>query len=112
MQYALLAYGSPSNEDATRPIDDALAEVLARPSVAGWARLHADESATTVRNGERGALLTDGPFIDTKEFLAGVIMVEAENIDEALAIAQEMQQTRTGGAIEVRPVREWMFHDA
>jgi hypothetical protein len=112
MQYALLAYGSPSNQDATRPIDDALADVLARPSVAGWARLHADESATTVRGGESGALFTDGPFIDTKEFLAGVIMVEADNLDEALAIAQEMQQTRTGGAIEVRPVREWLFRGA
>jgi hypothetical protein len=112
MQYALLAYGSPSNQDATRPIEDALAAVLARPSVTGWVRLHADESATTVRNGEGRPLLTDGPFIDTKEFLAGVIMVEAANLDEALALAEEMQQTRTGGAIEVRPVREWMFGGA
>jgi hypothetical protein len=112
MQYALLAYGSPSNQDAARPIEESLADVLARPSVAGWVRLHADESATTVRGGDGGALLTDGPFIDTKEFLAGVIMVEADNLDEALAIAQEMQQTRTGGAIEVRPVREWRFRGA
>jgi hypothetical protein len=112
MQYALLAYGSPSNHDAARPIERTLAAILAGPSVTGWVRLHADESATTVRNGDSSALLTDGPFIDTKEFLAGVIMVEADNLDDALAIAQEMQQTRTGGAIEVRPVREWLLRGA
>jgi hypothetical protein len=112
MQYALLAYGSPSNQDAARPIDSALAAVLARPAVVGWARLHADESATTVRDAGGQALLTDGPFIESKEFLAGVILVEAENLDAALAIAQDMQQTRTGGAIEVRPVREWLFRGA
>jgi hypothetical protein len=86
--------------------------VLARPDVTGWARLHAGASATTVRNGERGTLLTDGPFIDTKEYLAGVIVVEADNLDGALAIAQELQDTRTSGAIEVRPILEALFHGA
>ena len=76
------------------------------------ARLHADESATTVRNGGSGTLLTDGPFIETKEFLAGVIVVEAENLDAALAIAQELQETRSGGAIEVRPILEAQFDGA
>jgi hypothetical protein len=112
MQYALLAYGSPSTQDVARPIEDALAAVLASPSVIGWVRLHADESATTVRNGENQALLTDGPFIDTKEFLGGVILVEADNLDEALALAHDMQETRASGAIEVRPVREWLFRGA
>ena len=50
MQYALLAYGSQGSQDAARPISDAIADVLARPYVTGWARLHADESATTVRS--------------------------------------------------------------
>ena len=112
MQYALLAYGRPSNQDEARPIEAAIADVLARPYVSGWIRLHADESATTVRNGDGRALLTDGPFIESKEFLAGLIMVEAENLDEALAVAEELQQTRTGGAIEVRPVREGLFRGA
>lgn len=108
MQYALLAYGSQRTQ--ANPVDAAIADVLARPCVTGWARLHADESATTVRNGEGGTLLTDGPFIDTKEFLAGVIVVEADNLDAALAIAQELQDTRTSGAIEVRPILEASFH--
>ena len=104
MQYALLAYGS--ERTAPGPMDPAIARVLDRPEVTGWARLHGDGSATTVRHGEERPLLIDGPFIETKEFLAGLIFVEAANLDEALAIAQELQETRSMGAIEVRPVLE------
>ena len=110
MQYALLAYGS--QRSPAGPVGGPIADVLARPCVTGWARLHADGSATTVRNGEGGTLLTDGPFIETKEYLAGVIVVEADNLDGALAIAQELQDTRTGGAIEVRPILEALFDGA
>jgi hypothetical protein len=112
MQYALLIYGSPSNQEASRPIDRAIADVLARPYVAGWIRLHADESATTVRSGGGEPLLTDGPFIESKEFLAGLILVESENLDGALDVAQELQQQTSGIAIEVRPAREWLFRGA
>jgi hypothetical protein len=113
MQYALLAYGrTDSLRDATAPIDDAIAAVLARPYVAGWARLHADESATTLRSSGGKTLLTDGPFIDSKEYLAGVIVVEADDLDGALAVAQELQDARSGGAIEVRPVIEGLFRGA
>jgi hypothetical protein len=112
MQYALLAYGQQNTRDAARPIESAIATVLARPYVTGWARLHADESATTVRSGDGGALLTDGPFIETKEYLAGVIVIEADNLDGALAVARELQETRTGGAIEVRPILEAQFRGA
>ncbi|WP_308466235.1 YciI family protein [Rathayibacter soli] len=109
MQYALLAYGRQSSQETAHPIEDAIAAVLTRPEVTGWARLHADESATTVRHGTAGALLTDGPFIETKEFLAGVIFVDADDLDGALAIARALQEARTSGAIEVRPVRETLF---
>ncbi|MGZ4508708.1 MAG: YciI family protein [Blastococcus sp.] len=110
MQYALLAYGGQRTQDG--PPEGPLADILARPCVTAWARLHADESATTVRHGEGRTLLTDGPFIETKEFLAGVIVVEADDLDAALAIAQEMQDTRTSGAIEVRPILEALFRGA
>jgi hypothetical protein len=110
MQYALLAYGSQRTQD--EPVEATMADILGRPNVTGWARLHADGSATTVRNGEERSLITDGPFIETKEYLAGVIVVEADNLDAALAIAQELQDTRTSGAIEVRPILEATFHGA
>jgi hypothetical protein len=113
MRYALLIYSSTDTVDrATRPIPGALAALLARPDVTGWARLHAEESATTLRVGEGRTLLTDGPFIESKEYLAGLILVEAENLDGALAIAQELSETRTGGAIEVRPILDGRFHGA
>lgn len=113
MQYALLIYASSDTADrAGRPIPGVIADVLARPSVTGWVRLHADESATTVRGGEGRTLLTDGPFVESKEFLAGLIVVEAANLDGALDIAQELQQSRPGLAIEVRPVLEGQFRGA
>jgi hypothetical protein len=114
MQYALLAYSPAEETDrAARPIPGALATLFDRPSVTGWARLHAEESATTLRRDEGRALLTDGPFIDSKEYLAGVILIEADNLDGALAIAEEMlQQTRPGTAIEVRPILEGRFRGA
>jgi hypothetical protein len=114
MQYALLIYDTSDTPDtpdpAARPADgadgaDAARAVLARPYVTGWARLHAAESARTIRASEGRMLLTDGPFIDSKEFLAGLILIEADNLDGALAVAQEMLGTRAGRAIEVRAVR-------
>ena len=113
MQYVLLAYGrSATPHEAAGPIDDAIAEVLARPYISGWARLYSDESATTLRNSEGKTLLTDGPFIDSKEYLAGLIVIEAENLDGALEVAHELQDARTCGAIEVRPVFEALFRGA
>lgn len=113
MQYALLIYDAEEDLNrATRPVPGAVAAVLEQPYVAGWARLHAAGSATTLRHDEMETLLTDGPFVESKEFLAGLIVIEAENLDRALAIAQEFQATRTGGAIEVRPVIEGRFRGA
>lgn len=106
MQYALLAYAPSEDTDrAKRPIAPALAALLDRPNITGWARLHADESATTLRNDEGRMLLTDGPFIESKEYLVGLFLVEADNLDGALAIAEDLlQETRPGVAIEVRPI--------
>ena len=106
MQYALLAYAPAEDTDrATRPIPDTLAALLDRPDVTGWARLHAEESATTLRHDQGRTLLTDGPFVDSKEYLAGLILIEAANLDGALAVAEEMlEQARPGTAIEVRPI--------
>ena len=114
MQYALLAYAPVEDTDrSARPVPGSLATVLAGPNVSGWARLHADESATTLRNDDGRMLLTDGPFIDSKEYLAGLILIEAGNLDGALAIAGELLlETRPGTAIEVRPILDGRFRGA
>jgi hypothetical protein len=87
-------------------ITAAVLDVLERPEVTGWLRLQDIGSATTVRRERGKSLLTDGPFVDSKDFLGGFVEVEVENIDGALALADELQELRPWGAIEVRPVRE------
>jgi hypothetical protein len=68
-------------------------------------RLKPTSSATTVRvrNGQRTT--TDGPFAETREQLGGYYLVEAKNLDEAIAIAAKIPGAKHG-SIEVRPV--WM----
>jgi len=65
--------------------------------VAGLA-LHRGETATAIR----GDLITDGPFIETKEGLAGLFVLEARDLDHALALAK-MTPVVDGG-VEVRPL--------
>jgi hypothetical protein len=104
VQYALLIYGEGEGERATREIHPSIAAVLDRPNVSGWLRLRRPGSATTVRLEAQKTLLTDGPFVDSKEFLGGLILVEADNLDGALAVAAELQELGFTAAIEVRPV--------
>jgi hypothetical protein len=111
LRFALLAYSNTDvreqrTDEERRRIDAGIAEVLARPDVTGWLRLQDVGSATTVRHQHGTTLLTDGPFVDSKDFLGGFILVEAENLDGALAVAGELQELQGTGAIEVRPVRE------
>jgi hypothetical protein len=111
VRYALLIYANAdardrTTEDERRRVDAAVAEVLARPHVSGWLRLHDAEAATTLRREQGRTLLTDGPFVDSKDFLGGFIVVDAENLDGAIAVADELQELRGRGAIEIRPVRE------
>jgi hypothetical protein len=108
MKYALLAYsrGETYGERRPREMHPGVAAVVDRPNVTGWVRLQPAESATTVRLEARRTLLTDGPFVDSKEFLGGLILIEVDNLDGALAVAGELQELDTTAAIEVRPVFE------
>jgi hypothetical protein len=108
MKYALLAYRreeGPEERD-TRDMHPPIAAVLERPNVTGWVRLQPAASATTVRLEAQKRLFTDGPFVDSKEFLGGLILVEADSLDGALAVAAELQELDRTAAIEVRPVLE------
>lgn len=62
-------------------------------------------TATTVRVRDGKVSITDGPFAETKEQLAGFYLVEAEDLDEALQIAAKIPPARVG-SIEVRPIRQ------
>jgi hypothetical protein len=61
-------------------------------------------TATTVRVRDGKTLTTDGPFAETREQLAGYYLVEAKDLDAALAMAARIPGAKTG-SIEVRPIR-------
>ena len=67
--------------------------------------LHPTSLATSVRmrNGKR--LVTDGPFAETREQLGGYFLIDAKDLDEAIAIAARIPMARKG-TVEVRPVVE------
>ena len=61
-------------------------------------------TATTVRVRDGKTVTTDGPFAETKEQLAGYYLVEAKDMDDAIAIAARIPSARLG-SVEVRPVK-------
>jgi hypothetical protein len=63
------------------------------------------ETATTVRVRNGRVSITDGPFAETKEQLAGFYLIEATDLNEAIAVASKIPPARAG-SIEVRPVRQ------
>jgi hypothetical protein len=65
--------------------------------------LQPTSTATTVRVKNGKTLTTDGPFAETREQLGGFYMVEAKDLDEAIAFAAQIPAARTG-SIEVRPI--------
>jgi hypothetical protein len=111
MRYALLVYG---NEEVVARTPDAererigaqVDEVCRRPDVTGLMRLQGVDSARTVRLDQGRALVSDGPFVDSKDFLGGLIVVEADDLDGAIALARELRLLELGGGIEIRPIRE------
>jgi hypothetical protein len=70
-------------------------------------RLQNTHTATTVRVRDGKTLTTDGPFAETREQLGGYYLVEAKDLDAALAIAARIPGARFG-SIEVRPI--WVYN--
>jgi hypothetical protein len=76
-------------------------------AIVGGAALLGPETATTleVRGGPDGELIqTDGAYAETKEFLGGFYLLEAEDLDAAVALARHIPAASDGGRIEVRPL--------
>lgn len=111
MRYMLLVYGEEATlSEEARQACYVKSSELCRDLAAGGQFLAASplQSVTTatsvrVRGGKR--VLTDGPFAETREQLGGYYLVEAENLDEALAIAARVPAAEWG-TVEVRPVVE------
>lgn len=71
----------------------------------GGHALHPTSTATSLRLRDGVPLITDGPFAETKEQLAGFYLLDARDLNEALQLASKIPPARLG-TIEVRPVRE------
>jgi hypothetical protein len=67
------------------------------------APLHAPSTATVLRASDEEMLVTDGPFIEAKEFLGGFDIIQATDLDEALEWGRKLAAVLKGLAIEVRP---------
>lgn len=80
-------------------------DLHARGQYHGASPLYPVASATSVRVREGKRLITDGPFAETHEQLGGFFMIEAADLDEAIAIAARIPGARKG-TVEVRPVVE------
>jgi hypothetical protein len=88
--------GSPEEIAFDREIDAWDAEMGARGVLAGGARLQPPDTAATVcmRDGE--VLATDGPFTETKEQIAGFVVLECANLAEAIEISSRHPTVRYG----------------
>lgn len=71
----------------------------------GGERLQGTDTATLVRLKDGKPFVTDGPFAETKEQLAGYMVLEARNLDEALDFVARHPLTQAGLPVEIRPLR-------
>ena len=69
-------------------------------------RLHEPDTATVVRQSDGDVLTTDGPFAESKEHLGGFYIIEADDLDAALAWASKVTEV-IKTPIEVRPFADW-----
>ena len=74
-----------------------------KSAILGGNALQPTSTASMIRVRDRKSLITDGPFAETKEQLGGYYLIEAPDLDQALAIAENIPAARYG-SIEVRPI--------
>jgi hypothetical protein len=121
MRYALLIYTSREAGAVSAPAEEPAVAATARNdgvfdtwvaytrslkdagALVALERLHPDETATSVRVRSTERLITDGPFIETKEQLLGFYLIEAPDLDSAIEWAARMPSVRQG-TVEVRPI--------
>jgi len=115
MQYLLLIY---DDETKWATMDPALGQAMMAEyftftenvkkagNYVGGEALQPTHTATTVRVRDGKTMTTDGPFAETREQLGGYYLVEAKDLDEAIAIAAKIPSAKIG-SIEVRPIQKF-----
>jgi hypothetical protein len=115
MQYAMLICGDDREWAGQSPEDeqDAMKQVYGwferwQPTgkiADGGAELQSRDTAKTVRAGADGQpVITDGPYLELKEVIGAIVMLECDDIDEAAGIAVTWPLTAGVSAVEVRPL--------
>jgi hypothetical protein len=112
MQYMLLIYGEEGAWEARSEGDQSTLveeygrltrDLRAQDKLLSGEELQPVATATTVQVRGGDAVVTDGPFADTKEVLGGFYLIDADSLDEAIEWAGRIPDARYG-TIEVRPV--------
>lgn len=117
MRYMLLTYHNEharenlSPEERTKSVSAALnyiGEATQRGVFRAADPLEPTSTATTVRTQDGKMMITDGPFAETKEQLAGYFILDCKDLDEALEWASKIPMGCGGdtGCVEVRPIRQ------
>ncbi len=111
MKYMLLIYGDEhalndaERQQCYRESTELAHQLHAAGQYLAAAPLHPTSTAASVRVRNGKPLVTDGPFAETREQLGGYFLIDAKNIDEAVAVAARIPLARLG-TVEVRPVVE------
>jgi hypothetical protein len=112
MKYMLLIFSNPENwgalsEVETKGVMDEYWAFTQRITESGefvsGEPLQGPDTATVVRVRDAGRAISDGPFIESKEVLAGYYVVDCKSLDRALELAAQIPDAKLGGGIEVRP---------
>jgi hypothetical protein len=105
-QYAIFLY-APADDDDQEPNPNARAEherYSEQMQASGEMLCAIALEDFSIATSLRGDVITDGPFLEAKEVMLGLYMVEAPDLDAALAIARQNPIHHQGGGVEVRPV--------
>jgi hypothetical protein len=111
MKYMLLIYSEERALSETERQDcyvestQLAQEIHSRGQYLAANPLHPTSMATSVRMRDGKRLVTDGPFAETREQLGGYFLIDAKDLDQAIAIAAQVPMARKG-TVEVRPVIE------
>lgn len=107
MKYAMIICGDPghsaADEEAAPPVEEWFEFANARRAYELGVRLQPTSDAKTVRVRDGELLVTDGPFTESKEWVAGFAIIEAETLDEAIELARR-NPSAWHGRIELRPI--------
>ena len=107
MRYAMFICMDPEagevDDAAAPPIEDWFDFMIAKDAYVQGIRLQPQSDATTVRVRGGEVLITDGPFTESAEWIAGVAVIEAEDLDEAIEQALKHPMAYQG-RLEIRPI--------